>query len=178
MLRVSVNRLARVFFAAGFGKTRCLLGDDLAASPAASQPQGEGLFWRRFGRALLALAIVGTALAIAAAIWARLQLGASLPQLDGTRLVPGLGAPVLVDRDPLGVPTIRAASRLDAARALGFVHAQDRFFQMDLLRRSAAGELSELFGRAALAQDRRMRAHRFRSVAMLVSQSRRPKTAC
>ena len=151
------------------------MGDESATSPAASPPQAGGLLWKGFGRALLALVAVGAALVIAAAIWARLQLGASLPQLDGTRAVPGLGASVLIDRDALGVPTIRAASRLDAARALGFVHAQDRFFQMDLLRRSAAGELSELFGRDALAQDHRMRAHRFRSVAILVSQSATPE---
>ncbi len=153
----------------------CQVRNELAAGPTASPPRGRGLFWRRFRRALVALTVVGAALAIAAVIWARSQLGASLPQLDGTRALPGLDAPVLVDRDALGVPTIRAASRLDAARALGFVHAQDRFFQMDLLRRSAAGELSELFGRAALAQDRRMRAHRFRSVAMLVSQAATPE---
>ena len=60
----------------------------------------------------------------------------------------GLASPVTVDRDSLGIPTISAASRIDAARALGFVHAQDRFFQMDLQRRQPAGELSALVGAA------------------------------
>ena len=60
----------------------------------------------------------------------------------------GLGAPVRIERDALGVPVVRGGSRLDVARATGFLHAQDRFFQMDLLRRSAAGELAALVGAA------------------------------
>src|SRR5690606_18812877 len=56
----------------------------------------------------------------------------------------------------------------DAARALGFAHAQDRFFQMDLLRRRAAGELSGLFGAATVDVDRSTRVHRFREVAAVV----------
>src|SRR5262245_25447919 len=80
------------------------------------------------------------------ALWVRSEVQASLPRLDGELKLAGLSAPVTVERDSLGVPTIRAASRPDAARALGFLHAQDRFFQMDLLRRAAAGELSGLFG--------------------------------
>jgi hypothetical protein len=59
----------------------------------------------------------------------------------------GLSAPVTVERDALGIPTIRGETRLDVARATGFVHAQERFFQMDLLRRTAAGELAELVRR-------------------------------
>src|SRR5690606_37244079 len=70
-----------------------------------------------------------------------------------------------VTRDALGIPTIRAATREDAARALGFLHAQDRFFQMDLSRRRAAGELSALVGGGALALDREIRMHRFRAEA-------------
>ena len=48
-----------------------------------------------------------------------------------------------IERDALGVPVVRGGSRLDVARATGFLHAQERYFQMDLLRRSAAGELAE-----------------------------------
>ncbi len=62
---------------------------------------------------------------------------------------PGLAAPVRVERDAHGVPVVRGGSRADVARATGFLHAQERFFQMDLTRRRAAGELSELFGEAA-----------------------------
>ena len=61
-----------------------------------------------------------------------------------------------------------AANRADLAFATGFVHAQDRFFEMDLSRRLAAGELAELFGQVALEQDRKARLFRFRSVARAV----------
>src|SRR5712692_1409226 len=120
---------------------------------------------------MLAIAALFLLLVVAAGVWIRSQLMASLPQLDGERALPGLGAPVRVERDELGVPTLRGKSRADLARALGFIHAQDRFFQMDLLRRRAAGELSELFGRATLSQDREIRVHRFRSVAKRVQRS-------
>ncbi len=113
------------------------------------------------GRALAALLLLG-ALAAASAWWA---LGRSLPVLDGASPLAGLGATVTVTRDALGVPTVRGATRLDVARATGFLHAQDRLFQMDLLRRRAAGELAELFGPKALPVDRRTRRHRLRQVA-------------
>jgi penicillin G amidase len=88
-------------------------------------------------------------------------LSASLPTLDGNLEVAGLQHPVEVERDSLGIPTIRGQNRKDIAYATGFVHAQDRFFQMDTLRRRAAGELSELFGPVTLPADRDARLHRF-----------------
>src|SRR5688500_1154707 len=93
------------------------------------------------------------------------RLSASLPALDGQLSLPGLSAPVTVERDRLGIPTIRGRTRVDVARATGFLHAQDRFFQMDLARRRAAGELSALVGPRALALDREIRIHRFRAEA-------------
>jgi penicillin amidase len=93
------------------------------------------------------------------------RLHASLPQLDGERPLPGLAAAVRIERDTLGVPVVRGRSRLDVARATGFLHAQERFFQMDLLRRRAAGELAELVGKAALPVDRETRCLRLRAVA-------------
>ncbi|MDX1607409.1 MAG: penicillin acylase family protein, partial [Candidatus Competibacterales bacterium] len=89
-------------------------------------------------------------------------LRASLPLVDGQLSLSGLDAPVTIVRDAAGVPTIRAGRRRDATRALGLLHAQERYFQMDLLRRSAAGELAELFGVAALDYDRAVRVHRLR----------------
>ncbi|MBV9643855.1 MAG: penicillin acylase family protein [Verrucomicrobia bacterium] len=88
-------------------------------------------------------------------------LSASLATLDGNLEAAGLERPVEVERDTLGIPTIRGQNRKDIAYATGFVHAQDRFFQMDTLRRRAAGELSELFGPATLQADREARVHRF-----------------
>jgi penicillin amidase len=97
--------------------------------------------------------------------WYYSRFRASLPQLDGQASLPGLGAAVTVERDSQGVPTVRGASRTDVSRALGWLHAQDRFFQMDLLRRSPAGELAELFGARAVPRDRGMRRHGFRRIA-------------
>lgn len=105
---------------------------------------------------LLALLLVG---------WFYWRMRASLPQLDGTAAVAGLSNAVRVERDGLGVPTIRGETRADVARGLGWLHAQERFFQMDLLRRTAAGELAELFGKRVLSRDRAMRLHGFRRLA-------------
>ncbi|HRD49383.1 MAG TPA: penicillin acylase family protein [Candidatus Contendobacter sp.] len=102
------------------------------------------------------------ALLIGVGVWLQVQLRGSLAQLEGVAPLAGLSAPVVVERDALGIPTIHGATRLDVARATGFVHAQERFFQMDLLRRTAAGELAELFGAIALDLDRANRLHRFR----------------
>ena len=111
--------------------------------------------------ALAALLLV----AASGGVWARGQLRGSLPQLDGERQLPGLSAPLEITRDALGVPTARGATRVDVARATGFLHAQDRFFQMDLARRRAAGELAALVGARAVAVDRGIRIHRFRAEA-------------
>ncbi|KWZ44048.1 penicillin amidase [Burkholderia savannae] len=95
-------------------------------------------------------------------------LRASLAQLDGDVRAPLLGAPMTAERDAFGVPTISARERVDAAYGIGYLHAQDRFFQMDMLRRSGAGELSELFGPIALDVDRDHRLFRFRALAAAV----------
>ncbi len=97
----------------------------------------------------------------AAAGWVHWKLRSSLPQIAGTVNVSGIADSVTIDRDHLGVPSIKATSRNDAAFGLGFLHAQDRFFQMDCLRRLSAGRLSELFGEAAVDSDMRFRKHRF-----------------
>lgn len=110
-------------------------------------------------RVFAGLVVLG-ALAALAGVWA---MRGSLATLDGELVLPGLSAPVVVTRDALGVATVDAADEADAARALGFLHAQERFFEMDLLRRSAAGELAALFGPGALGRDREVRVHRLRA---------------
>jgi len=102
------------------------------------------------------------------------MLRASLPALDGEIREGALTAAVYITRDARGVPTLEAQDRADLAFATGFVHAQDRFFQMDLARRLAAGELAELFGRVALEEDRKTRIFRFRSVARAVIAAASP----
>jgi penicillin amidase len=104
-------------------------------------------------------------LIVIAAIAITVFLRGSAPQLDGTVRLAGLSAPVSVTRDSLGVPAVTAANRVDAARVLGFLHAQDRFFQMDLMRRLAAGELAALVGSAAVKVDQEHRLFRLRAVA-------------
>lgn len=95
-------------------------------------------------------------------------LQASLPDLEGSLRFQELEAPVKIERDELGIPSILGENRLDIARALGFVHAQDRFFQMDMMRRSAGGELSALMGASMINTDRRRRLHGFRALAKTV----------
>ena len=117
---------------------------------------------------LLTLVICGAAVFGA---WAYLQVTDSLPILEGEIVTKGLTAPVTVERDELGVPSIRGQNRVDVAHALGFLHAQERFFQMDLLRRRAAGELAEILGEAVIGMDRSSRLHRLRPHARHVVEA-------
>lgn len=97
-----------------------------------------------------------------------LYLHGSLPALEGNHIVPGLRGKIDIERDAQGIPTLSALQREDIAYGTGFLHAQERFFQMDLQRRQPAGELSALIGRPTLNEDRRLRPHRFRAVAQQV----------
>ncbi len=97
-----------------------------------------------------------------------LILDASLPQLDGDIQASSISASVRIERDSNGVPTVTAENRSDLAFGTGFLHGQDRFFQMDLSRRQAAGELAAIIGPALLETDKRHRLHRFRSRARRV----------
>ncbi len=117
----------------------------------------------RLPRLLMRLAVLLIVLALVATATGWWLMRGSLASLDGELALPGLSAPVQVERDSLGTVTIHAANEIDAARALGYVHGQERFFEMDLLRRSAAGELSELFGAVAVEKDKSARVHRLRA---------------
>lgn len=81
----------------------------------------------------------------------------SLPSRQQQARIPGLTGPVDIGFDADGIPRIHATNELDAATALGFVHARDRMFQMDMMRRAASGRLSEIAGPPTLAYDRMMR---------------------
>lgn len=108
-------------------------------------------FARRALLVLLALA-VALPLAVAAAGWGVMQ--ATLPPARDEAAIPGLSAPVSITLDRHGIPYLRAASEVDAWAALGWLHARDRMFQMELMRRGAAGRLSELIGAQGLRLDR------------------------
>ncbi len=81
----------------------------------------------------------------------------TVPPDNQTLRIPGLSAAVEITFDGNGVPRIKAANETDAAMALGYVHARDRMFQMDLMRRATSGRLSEIAGPATLAIDKQMR---------------------
>jgi penicillin amidase len=85
----------------------------------------------------------------------------SLPLLDGTYPLEGLSAPSTVEFDVLAIPTINAENREDAYRVLGYLHARDRLFQMDMQRRKTAGRLAEVLGEKALSSDRKQRIYGF-----------------
>lgn len=93
-----------------------------------------------------------------------LILRSSLATLEGDIYAHVRNA-VEIDRDKNGVPTIRAQTREDLSFGLGYLHAQERLFQMDLLRRNSAGELAEMFGAVALPHDKKIRVHQFRARA-------------
>lgn len=104
--------------------------------------------------ALWLLASLALLLAVAAAVYTT----RALPQVDGDLRVAGLQQPVRVERDPHGIPTIKAQNQHDLLFALGFVHAQDRLWQLETHRRIGSGRLAEAFGEAALESDKFLRA--------------------
>ncbi len=88
-----------------------------------------------------------------------------VPDLDGSLQLPILDAPVTIRRDTHGIPHIEASSQADLFRAQGFVHAQDRMWQMEQMRRITDGTLAELFGKPALEADQYARTIGFRRIA-------------
>ena len=102
------------------------------------------------------LAVIGVLVLLLAALGAGV-LWLTLPGLQQTAAIPGLSGAVTIALDGDGVPRIRAESEQDAAVALGFLHARDRMFQLELMRRAASGRLSEIAGAATLPIDRMMR---------------------
>lgn len=128
--------------------------------------------WRWGALGLAALA----GLAVAAAGAGFLYLRSSLPQTEGEIAVAAVEAPVEITRDADGVVTIRAQSLRDGYAALGFAHAQDRLSQMELMRRTVAGRLSEVIGEATLPIDRFMRTLGFHRLAERQVEHLSPRT--
>jgi penicillin amidase len=96
---------------------------------------------------LLTVAVIGTYMSVRR----------SLPTINGTTTVPGISAPIDIIRDADAIPHIFAATKADALFGLGYAHAQDRLWQMEFQRRIGYGRLCEIFGPAALPQDRFLR---------------------
>ena len=118
----------------------------------------------RLVRGLLWLMLILLAAALAVFAWYRV---ASAPKIDGTLSLKGLSAPADVVRDRDGVPHIFASSQDDAWFVLGYVHAQDRLWQMAFDRRIASGRLAEILGPQALPTDRYLRTLGVRANAQL-----------
>jgi penicillin amidase len=130
---------------------------------------------RRMWRALKLLLLLVVALAVAVGLHARHAARRALPELDGELAAAGLAGRVEVLRDRWGVPHIFAASDDDAYYALGYVHAQDRLFQLDLNRHAGQGRLSELFGERALRADKLFRTMAFHATAKRMLEEARPE---
>ena len=119
---------------------------------------------------LLALAL----LVLATAVWWLVYR--PLPQLDGKAKLAGLQSEVTVERDNWGVSHIRASSVEDAVEAQGYVVAQDRLWQLDLLRRASRGQLSEILGKATLKIDKDFRNLNFSRAAERDLQQMSPES--
>src|SRR5271163_343711 len=116
------------------------------------------------------LVIVGAALVLGWWVVRR-----PLARLDGSVAIGGVKDGVIVDRDGWGRPWIRAKSLQDVVTAQGYVMAQDRLWQMDLLRRAAGGDLSEIFGPVALDVDRENRTLGLKEAAAAAAERMDPQ---
>jgi len=138
--------------------------DALPSTPVAA-PRKPRRVLRRIFLTLAVLTAISLVLLFAAAVWLRHAMRASLPQVEGNITVAGLSAPVTITRDPQSVPSITAANLDDLLFAQGYITAQDRLFQMDALRRHAAGELAEILGPSLVEHDRLQRYLQIRAAA-------------
>ncbi len=121
----------------------------------------------KFLSILLILLLTALAIALGAGFW---HARSKLPQRSGALPLSGLQAPVLVQWDERGVPHLQAQNQTDLYRALGFLHAQDRLFQMEMVRRLARGELAEILGPKLVDTDRLFRTLELRQQARLMAQ--------
>ncbi|HEX6077916.1 MAG TPA: penicillin acylase family protein [Micromonosporaceae bacterium] len=100
----------------------------------------------------------------------------AVPQYGGQLRLEGLAAPVTVHRDTAGIPHIYASSAADMVRAQGYLHAQDRFWEMDFRRHVTAGRLAEIFGKRQVKTDAYLRTMGWRRVAEQEWRLLRPRT--
>ncbi len=126
--------------------------------------------------ARLARRLIGgvAALVLFAVVIAGGMMWLTLPPAEETARVAQLGAPATVSFDRHGIPRIQAGREEDAALALGYVHARDRLFQMELMRRTVSGRLAEWVGPAGLKSDRLMRTLGLRQGALVEYQTLPP----
>ena len=119
----------------------------------------------RIGRVAFLVVAAIVVVAVAAAFFVTWTIQRSFPQTDGSIELDGLQAEVTVQRDDRGIPTITADSTDDLFYAQGFVHAQDRFFEMDFRRHVTSGRVAEMFGESQAGTDAFLRTLGWRKVA-------------
>ena len=136
-----------------------------------SLPQPSRKKWLRWVAVLLLIVLLAI---IAVVLWAYWIAHSALPQLDGSVRATGLQGKVVVVRDSHGVPTLNATSLPDLFFAQGYVTAQDRLWQMDIMRRFAAGDLAEVVGTDGLAHDKEQRILGMRIAAQHAVQALSP----
>jgi penicillin amidase len=143
--------------------------EDQASAHLQTAPEQPRALRRRWPRILLrsvtGLLLLLLIVVAGGVLWLRAVAKAALPMLDGDLHIAGLSAPVTVKRDVHGVPHIDAPTQEDLFVAQGYVTAQDRLWQMDILRRSANGELAEVLGHSLLRYDTLQRVFQFRNTA-------------
>lgn len=120
------------------------------------------------------LTLLTVLVAVAAGAGGYWYVHGKLPQRDGEVAVAGLQAPVSVRYDARGVPHLQARNQQDLYRALGYVHAQDRLFQMEIVRRLARGELAEVLGSKLVPSDTLFRSLRIREQAAAMVRRQAP----
>jgi penicillin G amidase len=141
-------------------------------SSSADDPDPEGRGWRHtfrswpgYARASVYVVVVLVLILVAGLVTGFMLTHRSIPQTTGELEVPGLSGEVTVVRDEFGIPQLYGDSMDDLMRAQGFVHAQERFYEMDIRRHLTAGRLSELFGETAVETDKVVRTMGWRRVA-------------
>jgi penicillin amidase len=137
----------------------------MSSSVGVSEKSVRGSKLKVVGRVLFAVVLLAVVLAGGVFLWFHAAIRAAMPRLDGTVTVQGLTAPVTVVRDEHGVPSITAQTLNDLFFAQGYVTAQDRLWQMDMMRRYAAGELAAALGSDYVSVDREQRTLGLREVA-------------
>jgi len=137
----------------------------MAYQESVSEQRVRGSKLRTIGRAAVGVLLLAVVLAAGVAVWFWAAVRGAKPTLDGTVKVVGLKAPVTVVRDEHGVPSITAQNLDDLFFAQGYVTAQDRLWQMDMMRRYAAGELAAALGADYVQVDREQRVLGLREVA-------------
>jgi len=134
--------------------------------PVTASEKNVRVSWlRRMVLVLVLVLLLAATLAGGASVWLRGAARAAMPTLDGTVVVKGLSAPVTVVRDAHGVPSITAETLDDLFFAQGYVTAQDRLWQMDMMRRYASGEVAAALGGGYVKMDREQRLLGLREVA-------------